>query len=226
MSFAFRHLDLRFASGQVWLQALLSHVPDAHGLVVIASTSVIASRTSREFVAARTLHRLRYATLLVDLLSEVEEHRDPDARFDVPRLSTRLASAVDWARHQPGLETLPLALAASGTAAASMIKLAMQLDPHPFALVSRSGRLDLAGAQPLRQTRIPLLAIWGGSTDETLVPASPAFSLLDGPKEKKLIPEGGSLFLEPKAQALAAQASAEFLEKWRSHGKSAEPDKE
>ena len=46
MSFAFRHLDLRFASGQVWLQALLSHVPDAHGLVVIASTSVIATSKS------------------------------------------------------------------------------------------------------------------------------------------------------------------------------------
>ena len=218
MSFSYRHSELRFASGPAWIQALLSHVPDARALVLFASTSSIASRTSREFLAARALHKLRHATLLVDLLGEPEEHRAPDARFDVPRLTSRLASAVDWARHQPGLETLPLALVASGTAAAAMIKLAMQLEPHPFALISRSGRLDLAGAQPLRQTRIPLLAIWGGSTDETRIPSEPALALLDGPKEKFNIADGGSLFLDPKALGEAAQACCIFIEKWRSHG--------
>lgn len=217
MSFAYRHSELRFASGPAWIHALLSHVPDARALVLFASTSAIASRTSREFLAARALHKLRHATLFVDLLGEPEEHRDPDARFDVPRLTTRLASAVDWARHQPGLETLPLVLATSGTAAAAMIKLAMQLEPHPFALISRSGRLDLAGAQPLRLTRIPLLAIWGGSTDETRTPSEPAFGLLDGPKEKLNIADGGSLFLDTRALAEAAQASCDFIEKWRAH---------
>ena len=98
-----------------------------------------------------------------------------------------------------------------------MIKLAMQLEPHPFALISRSGRLDLAGAQPLRQTRIPLLAIWGGATDETRTPSEPAFGLLDGPKERLYIADGGSLFLDAQALGEATQASSLFIEKWRSH---------
>jgi len=214
MSFSYRHTEMSIASGSTWINALLSHVPDAHALVVTVASTPIASRKNREFVVAHALHELRYATLLVDALSGYEESRDPDARFDVPRLAARLMSAIDWVRHQPGLGHLPLALLGSNTAAAAVIKIAMQLDPLPFALVTRAGRIDLAGAAPLRHTLLPVLVVSGGDSDETRGPSELAFELLGGHKEKLDIANAGGQFHDTESLDQFCCAMRAFFETW------------
>jgi putative phosphoribosyl transferase len=96
-----------------------------------------------------------------------------------------------------------------------MIKLAAGDTPGLFALVSRAGRLDLAGAAPLRRNRIPLLAIAGGYNDATRAPATQAYALIDGPKAWHEIENASERFIEPGALDAASTASLQWLERWR-----------
>lgn len=214
MSYAYRHTDLCIPASRVWLDVLQSHVPDACALLIVFSTSPIARRESRDFVAAQIFHAARYATLLVSALTPYEEKRDPDAHFDVPRLTQRLVGVIDWARHQPPLASLPIGLLGTGTGAGAAIKASGGVPP-PFALVSRAGRADLAGAEPLRRNTVPHLSIVGSDDNACRAPARRAHDLLEGDKAWVEIPDAGALFIEPGSLDAATRAALEWFERWR-----------
>jgi len=210
-----RHTDLSIPAKGAWLSGLLSHVPEAQVLLICFAAAPIASRTSREFVFANVFQKAGYASLLLEGLTGYEEKRDPDSRFDVPRLADRLVAAFEWISHQPQLAQLTLAISATGTAAAAMIKASGAEASGLFALVSRSGRLDLAGAAPLKRNRVPLLAITGGADDATRGPATQAYALIDGPKAWHEVDNASEAFIEPGAMDAAAKASLQWVERWR-----------
>lgn len=210
-----RHTDLSIPARNAWLAALLSHIPDAKALVLIFCAAPAANRTGREFVFASSFHAAGYATLILEGLTSYEEKRDPDSRFDVPKLAERLGAALEWVAHQPQLAQLSLAICASGTAAAAMVKAPVAEETCLFAMVSRAGRLDLAGAAPLRRNRVPLLAIAGGLDDPTRGPATQAYALIDGPKAWQEVGNASDRFIEPGALDAAAQASLQWIERWR-----------
>ncbi|MCL2658656.1 MAG: alpha/beta hydrolase [Betaproteobacteria bacterium] len=206
-----RHSSISIQSDQVWLDGFLSDNPDARAFIVCFATTHIASRTAREFLTAQRLHEAGYATLLIDGLTRYEEKRDPDVRYDIPRLTRRLLAILDWVRHQPNLENAQIGLHTSGTAAAAAVKAALRSEPPPFAIVSRAGRLDLAGAAPLRQNRVPIRVIAGDSNDATRGPSEQAYPLIGGRKSWVEIPGAGELFLEPGALEAAARATVEWF---------------
>lgn len=221
--FAFRHTELSVPARGAWLDGLLSHVPDARALTVFFATAPVARRTAREFIVARTLHALDHATLLVSGLTLYEEQRDPDARYDIPRLTDRLLAVAEWVRHQPALGELPLALHASGNAAAAALRAAAGMEVAPFALVGRSPRIDLAGAAPLRRNAVPTLLIVGSAGDDSVGPARQAFSLLAGDKAWHAVAGASEGFHEPGALDDMARTAAAWLERWRPL-RAAEPD--
>ncbi|WP_341679091.1 alpha/beta hydrolase [Niveibacterium sp. SC-1] len=213
--YQYRHADISIQADRAWLNAVQSHVPDARALAIFYSASPIASSESREFVSARVLQDADYATLLVNGLTGYEEKRDPDARYNVPKLTDRLLAVLDWVSHQPHLDHLPICLHGTNTAAAAILKAAARATEPPFALVSRGGRPDLAGAEPLRQNHIPLLIITGGSRDDTRGPANNAMSLLGGERASIEIPTASELFVEPGTLDQASRAALEWFERWR-----------
>ncbi|GAA5182953.1 hypothetical protein GCM10025771_33420 [Niveibacterium umoris] len=213
--FVHRHTEMSIQAKGAWLSAMLSHVPDAVALTICFAAAPIASRNAREFVFAEAFQRAGYATLLVDGLTQYEEKRDPDSRFDVPKLADRLVSVVEWLHHQPHLGQLAYAICASGTAAAAAVKAAAVVDPAPFALICRAGRVDLAGASPLRANRIPLLAIAGGPADANRRPAEHAYALIESAKHWHEVPNASERFIEPGALDEAASASLGWAERWR-----------
>lgn len=213
--FIHRTTELSIPAKGAWLSALLSHIPDAKALLVCVAAAPIARADSREFVFTEAFRKAGYATLLLDGLTAYEEKRDPDARFDVPKLTERLTQVIEWAQHQPQLGQLALAISAVGTCGAAAIKTAEVIDPQPFALVTRAGRIDLAGAAPLRRNRVPLLAIAGGSDDPTRDPAAHAYQLLESDKSWLEISRASERFIEPGTLDEAARAALQWVEQWR-----------
>lgn len=211
MSYVLRHTDIRIQAERVWLDALLSHSPDIRGLIVIALPYMARLRESRENYAAGMLRDAGFGTLIVSMLTPYEESRDPDVRFDVSLLQHRLQALVVWADQQPDLAGLPLGLLAVSTVASAGVR-QMVRDPERItALVSRAGRIDLAGADPLRRLRVPALVVVPGGDRASWAPTEQAFPLIGGVKEWRAIEQAGTSFIEPGTLEAASMAARDWF---------------
>ncbi|MDX5364017.1 MAG: alpha/beta hydrolase [Pseudazoarcus pumilus] len=141
------------ADGQ-WLLARLRHSPAVLGLaIVIGADDTHEPAEAPGLIDA--LHHHGFASLLLDLLTEAEAERDPDAPFNIPLLATRVLAAAEWAAHQPDLRQLPLFLIARGTGCGAAVRAASRAPDIFRAIVCLGGRLDLAGAEPLARLVAP-----------------------------------------------------------------------
>jgi len=140
-------------------------VPEAAGgLVIFAHGSGSSRHSPRNRAVADALNRAGLATLLFDLLTDAEEPADRYARhlrFDIPLLTRRLESAVEWAATDDDTRSVPIGLFGASTGAAAALVTAANRQQQVAAVVSRGGRADLAeAALPLVQA--PTLLIVGG----------------------------------------------------------------
>lgn len=137
-----------------WLAARLRHSPQVRALVLVLCPGGIADPPPAAGLAD-ALHEQGFATLMVDLLTSIEEQRDPDAAFHVPLLANRVLAVAEWAAHQPELSPFPLLLVASGTACGAVVRAAWKTPQRFAAIVCLAGRPDLAGAGPLAALETP-----------------------------------------------------------------------
>jgi dienelactone hydrolase len=101
---------------------------------------------------------------LLDLLTSHEEAfdvRTMEYRFDIPRLGSRVAEAVDWAGRHERLRRLPIGCFGASTGAAAALIAAAERPDIVKAVVSRGGRPDLAN-DALQRVTAPTLLIVGG----------------------------------------------------------------
>jgi dienelactone hydrolase len=205
-----RNLPISLPADEVWLDGLLAHAPDVRGLALILQTSVGQHRDSREAYLAARLQRAGYATLIQDLITRQEDQRDPDIRYNIPLLATRVIAASEWIRHQPLLKNLATGLVAAGTGCGAAVRAAARAPERFAALVCRAGRPDLAGAGPLRTLRAPLRLLVG-SRDAHQAMLQEAYARVTAPKEWRTLEGAGELFIEPGALEAAGRLAADWL---------------
>lgn len=205
-----RNLPISLPADPVWLDGLLAHAPDVRGLAVILQTSVGQHQDSREAYLAALLQRAGFATLILDLITRYEDQRDPDIRYNVPLLASRVIAASEWVRHQPLLKYLSVGLVSAGTGCGAAVRAAARAPERFSALVCRAGRPDLAGAGPLRTLRAPLRLLVG-SLDTHQVMLQQAYSLITAIKEWRTVEGAGELFIEPGTLDAAGRLAAEWL---------------
>ena len=161
MSTANRELPVTIpADDHVTLEGLLVLPARAAGVVVFSHGSGSGSFSPRNRFVAAELHKLGFATLLLDLLT-VAEDRDYEMRFDIDLLTRRLGHAVRFVRSDAFAHILPVGLFGASTGAASALRVAAAMPDDVAAIVSRGGRPDLAGDDPLEQVKAPVLLIVG-----------------------------------------------------------------
>jgi len=189
---------VRIADGAHMLDGDL-HVPEnATGIVVFAHGSGSSRSSSRNRHVAESLHRGRFATLLLDLLTREEEQidvRTSQYRFDIPRLGRRVVAAKDWAIDHPVLGALPIGLFGASTGAAAALIAAAER-PDVAAVVSRGGRPDLAG-DALAIVRAPTLLIVGGDDEQVISLNEEAMRRMRAPVQLAIVPHATHLFEEP-----------------------------
>lgn len=181
--------------GPIGLDGLLCLPEQAEGIVLFAHGSGSSRLSPRNTYVAQALHEAGLATLLFDLLTEMEA-TDPARVFDIPLLAERLLMATEWTAKQSETTALPIGYFGASTGAASALVAAAHSERDIAAVVSRGGRPDLAGAD-LARVRAPTFLIVGGADHEVLDLNREALAQLTCEKELAVVPGATHLFEEP-----------------------------
>lgn len=181
--------------GSTGLPGILTLPTGSRGLVVFAHGSGSSRLSPRNTLVARQMNGQGFATLLFDLLTDVEA-KDRRNVFDIPLLGSRVVDAIRWATGQSALAALPIGLFGASTGAAAALVAAAGEPGLVKAVVSRGGRPDLAG-ESLGQVKAPTLLIVGGWDQEVLALNRAAQRRMPGPTKLTVIPGATHLFEEP-----------------------------
>ena len=178
-------------------------------LILFAHGSGSSRHSPRNRQVAQVLHGCDLATLRFDLLTEDEADEGSNA-FDITLLAGRLLQALEWQRGQPSLSALPCGLFGASTGAAAALAAAAEEATAVYAVVSRGGRPDLAGAA-LPRVVAPTLLVVGGNDPEVLRLNRAALSALRCECELAVVPGATHLFEEPGTLEAAARRAADWF---------------
>lgn len=175
-----------------------------------------SSRTSpRNRFVAEAMQQRGFATLLFDLLTPAEAHRDAlDAtlRFDVDFLADRLVSVTDWLIPQRVEFASRIGYFGASTGAAAALLAAARRPNVIRAIVSRGGRPDLAGSA-LAQVRAPTLLLVGGH-DHGVIELNEAAAARLPRGSLQIIPGATHLFEEPGALERVAESAGDWFQRY------------
>jgi putative phosphoribosyl transferase len=203
---------VRIPAGTVVLEGTLVLPAAAVGLVLFAHGSGSSRHSPRNNFVARVLNERGLGTVLMDLLTAVEDEVYA-TRFDIRLLAERLTQATAWMRGQPWSNGLPIGYFGASTGAAAALIAAAAPGAAITAVVSRGGRPDLAG-DALEQVQAPVLLIVGGNDFGVIELNEEAYARLGGPKELAVVAGASHLFDEQGTLAEAAGLAADWLEKY------------
>jgi pimeloyl-ACP methyl ester carboxylesterase len=181
--------------GRRRLAGALSVPAQAIGLVIFAHGSGSSRFSPRNVYVAQRLRARKFATLLLDLLTEAEGV-DRSKVFDIPLLAGRVVEAIDWSVEDARCSGLPIGLFGASTGAGAALMAAATAPEKIFAVVSRGGRPDLAG-EALRAVRAPTLMIVGSLDRDVLRLNEEARAQMRYETKLAIVPGAGHLFEEP-----------------------------
>ena len=190
-----REQVVRPKAGVVRLAGYLTVPEDAPGIVVFAHGSGSSRRSPRNRHVAGVLTEAGLGTLLVDLLTP-EEEADRANVFDIGLLAGRLAEVTRWLRAQPGAARAAVGYFGASTGAAAALWAAAEPGAGISAVVSRSGRPDLARLR-LTVVTAPTLLIVGGRDEVVLDLNRRAQAELRCENGLAVVPGATHLFEEP-----------------------------
>jgi dienelactone hydrolase len=196
----------------------------AVGFVVFAHASGSSRFIPQNRFVADTLDQHDLATLLIDLMTVDEEAHDERTagrlRFDVGLLAERLTTIQAWAAAVPELRPLRVGLFGDSTGGGAALCAAAQHPQAFHAVVSRSGRPDLAGSA-LTRLMAPTLLIVGEHDTPMRALNQRAMTQIRCDVRLEVVPGARDLFDNPTALAHVATLAAEWF---RTHlGRSRSP---
>lgn len=213
---AIEHLPVTVRVHLAELDGYLSLPTAATGVVIFAHGSGSSRHSPRNRQVADLLNEGGLGTLLIDLLTEDEQEVDQQTgqlRFDISLLAERLVAIAQWLSHHPQAAGLPMGYFGASTGGGAALVAAVEIPKLIRAVVSRGGRIDLAGAA-LAKIEAPTLAIVGGADPVVLDLNRKALAQIHCPKHLVIIEGAGHLFSEPGAlQEVATLARDWFLER-------------
>ncbi|RDK06392.1 dienelactone hydrolase family protein [Cupriavidus lacunae] len=192
--------QVRIHIGHIALLGDLALPEAASGLILFAHGSASSRHSMRNREAASILNRMGLGTLLFDLLAP-EEDVGMSRRFDIPLLGARLRAATGSVAHLARERHLRLGYFSASTGAAAAIRAAAEPPPHMRidAVVSRGGRVDLAGHEALCQLQAPTLMIVGEADPLVVKLNAHATAWMQCEKRLEVVPGASHLFEEPGA---------------------------
>ncbi|MBL8168548.1 MAG: alpha/beta hydrolase [Acidobacteria bacterium] len=184
----------------------------ARGLVLFAHNSGQGRYNPHQQLVAQIIRRAGIGTLLLDLLTSAEDAIDQQThhlRFDIALLARRLLAATGWIRTQPETAHLRVGYFGISTGAGAALLAAAELDNEIGAVISRSGRPDLAGAA-LAQVTSPTLLVVGEADSAILQLNREALAQLRCVKELLVVPGANHFFEEPDQLTEVAQLAVDW----------------
>jgi putative phosphoribosyl transferase len=187
---------------------------NSQSIVLFAPGSGSNRYSARNQLVAQTLSRSNISTLLVDLLTPSEAAIDQQTRqidFDIPLLTRRLTAVIDWLGSNAATSNLYTGLYGVGTGAAAALVAAAARPARIHAIVSRGGRVDLAG-QALTQVLAPTLLIVGAHDEASMVRLNQnSYAALRSHKAMEVVTGATHLFEEPGAMERVAVLTRDWF---------------
>jgi putative phosphoribosyl transferase len=141
---------------------------------------------------------------------EAEDAATGHLRFDIGLLARRLGAVTRWLRAEPSLAGLPVGYFGASTGGGAALVAAAD-HGEVFAVVSRGGRPDLAGAALARVTA-PTLLIVGGDDVPVIAMNRAAAASLRAEVRLEIVPGASHLFEEPGALEQVSALAARWFE--------------
>ena len=185
----------------------------ATGVVVFAHGSGSSRHSVRNRAVADRLQQSALATLLLDLLTPEEEavdQRTGEHRFDVELLADASGRRGEVGAGRPDLAELPIGYFGASTGAAGALIAAADHPERIGAVVSRGGRVDLAG-ESLARVRCPTLLIVGAHDPVVLELNRRALGSLQVETALEVVPGASHLFEEPGALDVVADLATRWF---------------
>lgn len=182
------------------IAADVSMPAEPRAVIVFAHGSGSSRFSVRNRAVAIELVRASFTTVLADLLTPPEAEVDEQTarfRFDIPRLAGRVIDVLDWLDGQQRLAELPVGLFGASTGAAAALLAAAERPGKAGAVVSRGGRPDLAGGEPLARVRAPTLLLVGERDPDVLELNREAMARMTCECRLEVIAGATHLFEEP-----------------------------
>ncbi len=195
-----------------YLDGLVDNVKESKGLVIFVHGSGSGPRSSRNQYLSQRLNNDGLSTLLVDLLTRSEQDADRKTerilrklpgvtlnKFNIDLLANRLVTITRWSLENKEMkeQTLGYFGASTGSAATLVAASDQDINQNIAAIVSRSGRPDLA-IQSLPIVKTPTLFIVGEKDSKKIIQRNEDALDKIGSDKKKLIivPQATHLFEE------------------------------
>lgn len=201
---------VRMPVDHVLIEGMLELPAKPMGLVLFAHGSGSSRHSPRNNFVAGELRDAGVGTLLMDLLTPVED-TDYQRRFDISLLTRRLLRVTEWVQAHPDGARLPIGYFGASTGAAAALRAAAVMGEGARAVVSRGGRPDLAGQGDLVRVRAPTLLLVGGLDTDVLKLNQAAYALLSCTKKLSVVPGATHLFEEPGTLAQVARQAATWF---------------
>lgn len=187
----------------------------ASGLVLFARSSGSRRHSPQNRYVAKVLQENGLATLLIDLLTHLEEEIDEETacfRFDIRLLAQRLIDITAWLAQNPLTAGLRVGYFGVSTGSGVALVAAAMRPEIVGAVVSQGGGPELAGAVNLRRVKAPTLLIVGGADPIVIELNKAAMAQLKVVKRLEIVDGATHLFEEPGAlEKVAKLASAWFV---------------
>jgi alpha-beta hydrolase superfamily lysophospholipase len=201
---------IRLNAGDVQIEANMAIPAEAAGVVLFVHGGVVNRYNPRNQFIAAGLQAKGLGTVLIDLLTPAEERVDQfsgQLRFDISFLARRVTAVVDELR---GYTRLPLGLLGASTGAAAALVVAAGRFANIAALVSRGGRVDLAG-DALGAVQAPTLFIVGSADQEVLELSRHAMTRMKTEPRLEIVEGASHLFHEPGALETVTNIAADWF---------------
>ncbi|WP_350275886.1 alpha/beta hydrolase [Kribbella sp. HUAS MG21] len=176
----------------------------AAGLVIFAHGSDSSRHSTRNQYVAKVLNEAGLGTLLFDLLTPAEA-ADRRNVFDIELLASRLTATRAWAADAV---ELPIGYFGASTGGAAALWSAAETEVH--AVVSRGGRIDLAGPR-LASVTAPTLLIVGERDTDVLRYNRESQQALRCPNQLEIVAGATHLFPEPGALEQVAELARNWF---------------
>lgn len=206
-----KEIDLLIATG---LKGDLTIPHGAKGLVIVAHSSGSSRHSDRHKVLAGHLNLKGLGTLHVDLLTQEEERIDNLTRefqFNIPLLTARLVEVIRFIQSEQDTKNLNIGLFGFNTGSAVALTAAAAAPDAIKAVVSRSGRPELADISLPDIYAATLFIV--GEKDTLLMQLNQfAYDTIKTlHKNMHIVPEMSDFVGEPHALKLVEELSSEWF---------------
>jgi dienelactone hydrolase len=208
----FSKQEIRIPCDGFLLTGILVIPEGAEGLVVFAHGGKSGRLSPRNQNIAKELNNNNCATLLVDLLTALEDETQ-ETQFDVALLTKRFLLIIKYLQAMNEIKHLPIGIFGAGAGAAIALDTASLLGIEIRAVVSRGGRSDLV-REDLSSIVAPVLFIVGGRDEEIMELNRATIPLMEKAEAAtmKVIPGATHLFEEKDALQSVARETVRWFQ--------------